>query len=264
MIGFLLSALLAASPRGQDAAQVTREVGIDQRLGEHVALDLPFVDESGREVRLGEFFGPRPVVLALVYYRCPMLCTQVLDGVVRALRAVRLEPGTDYEIVVLSIDPKETPAIAAQTRARCAAEYGGKNGERGWHFLVGQEPSIRALAGQTGFRYLYDPKSGQFAHASGFFVLTPKGVLSRYFYGLEHSSKDLRLALVESSEERIGTLVDQVLLLCFHYDPTTGRYGFAILNGIRALGILTVAAIGTFLYVMLRRERRTARLQAGG
>jgi protein SCO1/2 len=263
----LAAAILAAPPRqaaAQEAVKVVREVGIDQKLGDRVALDLPFTDESGGEVRLGDFFGQRPVLLALVYYRCPMLCSQVLDGIVRTLRAVSLEPGSDFEIVIVSIDPKETSDLAAEKKASCVAQYGRKSGAQGWHFLVGTEASIHRLAADAGFRYLYDPRSGQFAHASGFFVLTPRGVLSRYFYGLEHASGDLRLALVESSEERIGSLVDQVLLLCYHYDPTTGRYGFVILNVIRALGLFTVAAIAVFLWLMLRRDRAAPRTEAGG
>src|SRR5258705_1792267 len=155
-----------------------------------------------------------------------MLCTQVLNGIVRVLRGVSLEPGKDFEIVVVSIDPKETSALAAEKKANYVEQYGRKSGAAGWHFLVGPEASIHRLADDVGFRYLYDPASGQFAHASGFVVLTPKGVASRYFYGLEHSASDLRLALVESSEEHIGSLVDQILLLCYHYDPATGRYGF--------------------------------------
>lgn len=263
MIAALLLALAALAPP-QDTKQVLRDVGIDQKLGAAVALDLPFVDETGREVRLGDFFGRKPVLLALVYYRCPMLCSQVLVGIVHALRGVSLVPGEDFEIVVVSIDPAETPDAAARKKASCVAEYGRASGAQGWHFLVGKEAAIRRLADDAGFRYVYDEGSNEFAHASGFFVLTPKGVLSRYFYGLEHSASDLRLALVESSEERIGSLVDQVLLLCFHYDPATGRYGFAIVNAIRLAGILTIAGIAFFLVTMLRRERGDAHTGTAG
>jgi protein SCO1/2 len=262
MIGALLLALGMLAP--QDSRRVVRDVGIDQKLGASVALELPFVDERGREVRLGDFFGKKPVLLALVYYRCPMLCSQVLEGIVHALRGVSLVPGEDFEIVVVSIDPEETPEAAARKMASCVAEYGRASGASGWHFLVGRDTSIRRLADDAGFRYVHDPASNEFAHASGFFVLTPKGVLSRYFYGLEHSASDLRLSFVESSEERIGSLVDQVLLLCFHYDPATGRYGFAIVNAIRLAGLLTIGAIGLFLVRMLRRERGGARAGAAG
>ena len=263
MIGAVLLALATLAP-AQDTAKVLRDVGIDQKLGEKVDLDLPFVDDRGRDVRLGDFFGEKPVLLALVYYRCPMLCSQVLDGIVRVLRGVSLVPGEDFEIVVVSIDPTESSGIAAKKLASSVERYGRASGAEGWHFLVGRQDSIASLADDAGFRYVYDPQSNEYAHASGFYVLTPKGVLSRCFYGLEHSASDLRLALVESSEERIGSIVDQVLLLCFHYDPATGRYGFAILNAIQGLGILTIAAIAGLLFVLRRRERGAARTEAAG
>lgn len=255
LLHLALRLLFLAPLAPQSASEVVRDVGIDQKLGSQVALELPFVDERGRDVRLGELFDRRPVVLALVYHRCPMLCSQVLDGVLRALRGITLAAGTDFDVVVVSIDPTDTSALAAKKMEATVAQYGREGGARGWHFLVGGEASIRRLADDVGFRYLYDPATKQFAHASGFFVLTPKGVVSRYFYGLEHSASDLRLALVESSEGRVGNLVDQVLLLCFHYDPATGRYGFAILNAIRLLGILTVAGLGALVWSLTRRER---------
>jgi len=252
----------AGSTSPQDAARIVREVGIDQKLGQRVSLDLPFVDEHGREVRLGDSFEDRPVILVLHYGRCPMLCTQVLNGLVRALRAIDLEPAEDFRIVTVSIDPEETSELAARKKASYVAEYDREGAEEGWTFLTGSEDSIRRLAGEVGFRYVYDPVSGEFAHASGVMVLTPDGTLSRYFYGLEFPPGDVRLALVESSEGRIGSLVDEVLLLCFHYDPTTGRYGFVILGAIRALGILTVVGIGGFIGYMALRARRAPRLAA--
>ena len=248
----------------QEAATIVREVGIDQRLGERVSLDTGFVDESGRAVEIGDYFGERPVVLVFVYNRCPMLCTQVLNGLVRSLRPIDLDPGEDFEIVTVSIDPLEESELAARKKKAYVEDYGRPGAEAGWHFLVGKEDSIRRLAGEVGFRYVYDPATNEFAHASGFVVLTPSGVLSRYFYGLENAAGDVRLAIVESSEGRVGTLADQVLLLCYHYDPTTGRYGFAILGALRALGALTVGAIAAFVGFMLWRGRRTPRLQAGG
>jgi protein SCO1/2 len=259
-------ALLAASfpAPAQQASTIVREVGIDQRLGERVSFDTAFTDEAGREVRLGDFFGQRPVALVFVYNRCPMLCTQVLNGLVHALRPLALDPGRDFEIVVVSIDPAETSGFAARKKAAYVLDYGRPGTEAGWHFLVGREDSIRRLAGEVGFRYVYDPQTNEFAHASGFVVLTPQGVLSRYFYGLEHPPGDVRLALVESSGGRIGSLVDQVLLLCYHYDPTTGRYGLAIMSTLRALGLLTVAGIAGFVAWMVRRARRMPRLEAGG
>jgi protein SCO1/2 len=188
-----------------------------------------------------------------------MLCSQVLEGIVRVLRGVSLVPGEDFEIVVVSIDPTETSGAAAKALATYANRYGRPSGANGWHFLVGKEDSIRSLAGAAGFRYVHDTETDEYGHASGFFVLTPKGVLSRVFYGLEHSASDLRLALVESSEERIGSLVDQVLLLCFHYDPATGKYGFAIMNAIRGVGFLTIASIVLLFLVLRRRERGVVR-----
>ena len=258
----LAAALLLAL--AQDAAQIVREVGIDQRLGERVSLDTPFVDESGRAVVLGDAFGDRPVVLVFVYNRCPMLCTQVLNGLVRSLRPIDLDPGEDFEIVTVSIDPKETTELAARKKAAYVADYGRSGAEDGWRFLVGTEDSIRKLTREVGFRYVYDPATDEYAHASGFVVLTPEGVLSRYFYGIENAAGDVRLAIVESSEGRVGSLVDQLLLLCWHYDPTTGRYGFAILSALRILGALTVTGIAALVGLMLLRARRTPRLEAGG
>jgi protein SCO1/2 len=260
---------LPAPGRAEDgpdlsAASIVREVGIDQRLGERIALDTRFVDEGGRSVALAEYFGTKPVVLVLAYNRCPMLCTQVLNGLVHALRAVDLEPGRDFEILTVSIDPRETSELAARTKASYVREYGREGAAAGWHFLVGPEESIRRLAGEVGFRYVHDPKTDEYAHASGFVVLTPSGVLSRYFYGLEHPAGDVRLALVESSEGRVGTLADQVLLLCYHYDPRTGRYGFAILNVLRALGVLTVLGIVAFVVFMSSRPRRAPPLRTEG
>lgn len=264
----LLTLLVAAAgvlpAQAQAASKIVREVGIDQRLGEQVSLDVPFVDESGRSVKLGDYFGERPVVLVFVYNRCPMLCTQVLDGLVHSLRAVDLDPGEDFEIVIVSIDPKESNELAARKKAIYVKDYGRAGAESGWHFLVGGEDSIRRLTTEVGFRYVYDPATNEFAHASGLVVLTPRGILSRYFYGLENAAGDVRLALVESSNGRIGSLVDQVLLLCYHYDPTTGRYGFAIMSALRMLGVVTVGGIAAFVGIMLIRGRRTPRLQAGG
>ena len=269
MIGTLATSTLAflalaGTAPPQEASRIVREVGIDQKLGGRVSLDTPFVDEHGRAVWLGDSFDERPVILVLAYGRCPMLCTQVLTGLVHALRAVDLRPGADFRIVTVSIDPEETSALAARKKAATVAEYGREGAEEGWRFLTGREESIRRLAGEVGFRYVYDPQTDEFAHASGFMVLTPDGVLSRYFYGLEHPPGDVRLALVESSEGRIGSLVDQILLLCYHYDPATGRYGFVILGTIRVLGVLTVAAIAGFIGLMMLRARRSPHLAARG
>jgi len=268
-------ALAASSASGQrkeltyqqrfDPAQ---QIGLDQRLGEHVPLDLAFRDETGREVRLAELFGQRPVVIALVYYDCPMLCTLVLNGMVRTFRALSLHLGRDYEVVTVSIDARETPELAARKKAEYLKTFGAgapsPEAVAGWHFLTGEQASIDALAKAIGFRYAFDPASGEFAHASGIIVATPQGVLSHYLYGVEYITRDLRLALVEASQGRVGSLIDQVLLLCYHYDPSTGRYGFAIVAAVRTAGILTVALIVGFIVRSLLRERgarvRTAHL----
>jgi len=249
------------------ARDPTREVGLDQRLGEMLPLDLVFRDGTGAEVRLGDYFGHGPVVLALVYYECPMLCTLVLNGAVRTLRGVPLDAGEDFEVVVVSIDPGETPELAAAKQAEYVKAYDRPGGEDGWHLLVGDEPQIQELARAIGYRYVYDEASGEYAHAGGMLVATSEGELSHYFYGVEFVPRDVRLALVESGDGKIGTLVDQVLMLCMHYDPTTGKYGLAIMNSLRALGALTVGAIAVFVLSMLRRERRLASSQpthAGG
>jgi protein SCO1/2 len=249
------------------AVQIDRilgEVSFDQKLDAQLPLDLVFTDESGAEVQLGRYFGTKPVVLLLVYYECPMLCTQVLNGFVRMLRALSLEPGDDFEIVTVSIDARETPALAASKRAKYAAEYGKPEVASAWHFLTGSEKAIAQLASTVGFRFKFDAETNQFAHASGFVTLTPQGRVSKYFYGVEYAPRDVRLALVESSSGTIGTLVDQVLLLCYHYDPTTGKYGVAIMTIVRALGILTVGVLVGFIVVALRRERSVLRAQKGG
>ena len=266
--------LLAAAPAAAQSPrpeEVVRQVGFDQKLDAQVPLDLALRDEDGTAVLLGEYFGEKPVVLTLVYYECPMMCTQVLNGFVRALRALSLEPGRDFEVVTVTIDAREGPALARAKKEHYVAEYGDQDAAAGWHFLslpgldrAADDAAIARLADSVGFRYAYYPEVDEFAHASGFVVLTPAGRVSKYFYGVEFTPRDLRLALVESSEGRIGTFADQVLLLCFHYDPTRGEYGFAIMTAIRLLGITTVAAIVGFVAVMLRRERRARALAAGG
>ena len=231
------------------------KVGIDQRIGESVPLDLIFTDESGRDVRLGEYFGQRPVILALVYYECPMLCTQVLNGLVSALGVMTFEPGREFEVVAVSINPKEGPGLASQKKAAYMERYKRPHTAGSWHFLTGSEESIAKLADAVGFRYQYDEEIKQFAHGAGIEVLTPKGTLSKYFYGIEFSARDIRLGLIEAAEERIGTAIDDMLLFCYHYDPATGKYGAAVLGLVRLGAIATVVAFLAFLTVSLRRER---------
>lgn len=231
-----------------------RNIGIDQRLNAQVSLDIPFRDESGREVRLGEYFGRKPVLLALVYYECPMLCNLVLNGIVRSLRALPgFDAGREFEVVAVSIDPREKPALAAARRASYLEKY-NRPGAR-WHFLTGDEPSIKRLAQQVGYRYAWDDKTQQFVHASGVMVLTPSGRLARYFYGVEYSARDLRLGMIEASENKIGSPVDRLLLYCFHYDPASGKYGMVIMNVLRAAGIATVLSLVAAMILLRRRER---------
>jgi protein SCO1/2 len=270
-IGVFLLALLAAPalaqpsgpksvpPPGKAAAEqipILREVGIDQKLGQQVPLDLIFVDESGRDVRLGDLFRARPVVLALVYYECPMLCTQVLSGLDGSLTALSLSAGTDFDIVVVSFDPGETAALAAQSRKTFLNRYRRAGAEGGVRFLTGRQESISKLADAVGFRYAYDAEIDQFAHPAAITLLTGDGRISRYLYGIEFAPKDFRLGLVEASEGRIGTAVDSLLLFCYHYDPESGKYGMAIMNLIRLAGVITVVCLGAFIFVSLRRERR--------
>ncbi|MBI1927913.1 SCO family protein [Candidatus Poribacteria bacterium] len=223
---------------------ILREVGIDQRLNEQVPLDLVFRDETGKLVRLGDYFGEKPVILSLVYYECPMLCTLVLNGLLKSLRALSFDVGKEFNVVTVSFNPGETPTLAAAKKAEYIQHYSRPGTAEGWHFLTGQEASIQQLAQAVGFRYVYDAQKNQFAHASGIMVLTPQGRLSHYFYGIEYSPRDIRLSLVEASANKIGSPVDQLLLYCYHYDPTTGKYGVIIMNIIRLAGLGTVLALG--------------------
>ncbi len=232
------------------------DIGIDQKLDNQLPLDLEFRDEFGRGVTLGDYFGERPVVLSLVYYECPMLCTQVLNGLLRSLRALSFDVGRDFDVVVVSIDPGEPPQLAAAKKRHYVSGYGREGAGEGWHFLTGDQKNISELAEEVGFRYRYDPETDLYIHASGVMVLTPGAKLARYFYGIEYAPKDLRLGLVEASQNRIGSAVDQLLLLCYQYDATTGKYGLVIMNSLRVAGFATVAALATFIVVMIRRERR--------
>jgi protein SCO1/2 len=232
-----------------------KKIGIDQRLHQQVPLDLMFTDETGREVPLGEFFGKRPVILALVYYECPMLCTQVLNGLVSALGVLSFDVGREYDVVAVSINPKETPGHAAQNKQAYLDRYKRPHTAAGWHFLTGKEENIQRLAAAVGFRYAFDEEIQQYAHGAGIEVLTPHGVVSKYFYGIEFSARDIKFGLIEASEERIGTAIDSVLLLCYHYDPATGKYGATAIGAVRIGAVATVLAFLTFLFVSLRKER---------
>jgi protein SCO1/2 len=248
----------AADPSANKPGVLSR-IGIDQKLNQQIPLDLLFTDESGREVKLGEYFGKRPVVLALVYYECPMLCTQVLTGIVTAIGVLDFSVGREFDVVAVSINPKEGPQLASQKKAAYVQRYKRPGTEQGWHFLTGRQESITRLAEAVGFRYEFDKETGQFAHGAGIEVLTPQGVISKYFYGIEYSSRDLKFGLMEASGERIGTAIDQVLLLCYHYDPATGKYGAVALGMVRVGAVATILAFLTFLFVSLRRERAAQR-----
>lgn len=240
-----------------------KKVAFDQNLGVQVPLDLPFRDESGAPVQLSQYFNGRPVILALVYYQCPMLCTQALNGLVRALKVLALEPGRDYNIITVSFNPAEKPAEAAAKKATYARQLKRAGTNDAWHFLTGEEPSIRLLTETVGFHYVYDELTRQYAHPTGVIVLTPEGKTSKYIYGLDYGPRDLRLALVEASDHKVGTPVDRLLLYCYHYDPASGKYGLVLLNVMRLAGVVTVACIGGFILIMLRREKRGAAAAPG-
>jgi protein SCO1/2 len=237
-------------------------VGFDQRLNAQVPLDLEFTDEAGRTVRLADYFHGKPVILVLAYYRCPMLCSEVLNGLVRAMLDLPFDVGNEFSVITVSFDPREGPELAAAKKQTYLERYGKPGAAAGWHFLTGKEDAIKRLAQAVGFRYTYDARYDQYAHASGIMVLTPTGRISRYFYDIRFPPRDLRLGLVEASENRIGSAADQILLFCFHYDPAEGRYGPAVMNLVRLGGVLTLLGVGTFLTVMWRRERRAARRAA--
>ncbi len=236
-----------------------KQVAIDQRLQAQVPLDLMFKDETGRDVRLGEFFGKRPVVLALVYYECPMLCTQVLNGAVSALSVLNFDAGKEYDFIAVSINPKEGPGLAAQKKQAYLERYNRPGSAAGWHFLTGKEENIQRLAAAVGFRYAFDEAIQQYAHGAAIEILTPAGVIAKYFYGIEFSPRDIRFGLIEASDERIGSVIDSALMLCYHYDPATGKYGATALRAVRIGAIATVMAFLSFLFVSLRRERASQR-----
>lgn len=262
--GVLLSLVLTVCPawvaRAHHAEQhrmpiELQEIGYDQRLHERVPADLVFRDSAGKHVRLGEYFGGRPVILSLAYYECPMLCPLVLDGVLRSLRTLSLDLGRDYTVITVSIDPGETPQLAAATKARMVRAYGRPGAAAGWHFLTGEAAAIRRLSQAVGFRYTYDPAKDQYAHAAGIVVLAPQGTIARYLYGIEFAPRDLRLSLVQAAAGTIGSPVDQLLLLCYQYDPTSGTYTVAIMNVLRLAGIGTALGLGGLMVILFRRER---------
>jgi protein SCO1/2 len=242
--------------KGPDRPSPLKEVTIEQKLNSQVPLDAAFRDENGRDVKLGDYFGKRPVVLALVYYDCPMLCTQILNGLVRAAKVLTFQPGKEYEVVVVSFDARENPKMAAAKKAVYMKDFGHPETAGGWHFLTGGTDPIKRVTDAVGFRFKWDVYSAQFAHASAIYVLTPDGKLSKYFYGVEYSPKDMRLGLIEASQNKIGTPVDQILLFCYHFDPTAAKYTPVAMGILRVAGAATLLMLGGFVFIMLRREHR--------
>jgi protein SCO1/2 len=229
-----------------------KNVGIEQHLNGEIPRDLNFRDETGKSVRLGDYFGKKPLILNLVYYQCPMLCGEVLSGLESALRVLKFDVGKEFDVLTVSFDPKETPEMAAARKAEMLKRYGRAGAADGWHFLTGSQASVDALTKAAGFDYEYDPKTGQFAHATAIMVVTPEGRIAQYYYGVEFAPKDLRLGLVQASQNKIGSIVDEVLLYCYHYDPDTGKYGAIISRILKIAAGATIFMLGTFLMVMFR------------
>jgi protein SCO1/2 len=236
-----------------------KEVSFKQRLNEQLPLDATFKDEYDREVTLGKYFNQqRPVILAFVYYQCPMLCTQVMNGISSSLRALTFTAGQEFDVVLISFDPRDKPAAAAEKKRSHLKYWASEQTSGGWHFLTSDEATVKRVANAAGFTYQWDPQTEQFAHVSGVLVATPEGKLARYFYGVEYSPKELRLALVEAGQGHIGSAIDELLLYCYHYDPESGRYGVMIMNLVRAAGILTVASMVGFIVMARRRDHSAA------
>jgi len=271
--GFLLGALALSascawgqamskgimSPPAATRPPYLQNVGIEQRLNAQVPPDLPFLDDTGRTVKLGDYFGSKPIILNLVYYNCTMLCGEALAGLTGAMKMVKFEVGKEFEVVTVSFNPKETPAIAAAKKKDYVGRYGRPGAAAGWHFLTGPPDSINALTKAVGFQYQYDEKNNQYAHATAIMVLTPQGRISRYFYGVDFPPKDLRMGLVEASQEKIGNPIDQVLLYCYHYDPATGKYGAVVANMLRLGGGLTILFLGALLMILFRLDKSAQR-----
>ncbi|HEU4636758.1 MAG TPA: SCO family protein [Edaphobacter sp.] len=248
---------------GDQLPQVLQHVGITQKLNQELPLDAQFVDETGKTVRLGDYFGKHPAILTLVYYNCPMLCSEELDGLAGALEMVKLTPGKDFDVIVVSIDPTETPALAAKKRAYYVKRYGRPETANGWHFLTGQKPAIDRLADATGFGYVRVPgpdgKLSQYAHASSIQLVTTDGKLAQYYLGVEYSPKDIMLGLIEASGNKIGSPVANILTYCYHYDPQTNRHSLIVARVVQLGGVVTMAGLGGFMFVMFRKDMKQAR-----
>jgi protein SCO1 len=249
-------AALSVTAQQANTPAILRNVGITQNLNAQIPPDLMFRDETGKSVRIGDFFGKKPIVLSLVYFDCPALCTEVLNGELRTMKAISLDLGKDFDAVTVSFEPKDTPALAKAKRDVYLGQYGRPGATDHWHFLTGDQPSIDALTNAVGFQYAYDSSIRQYAHAAAILVLTPDGRIDRYFYGVIYPARDVRLGLVEASQGKIGTLTDHALLYCYQYDPMTGKYGVVVMNVLRAAGGLTVLILGIFMTMMFLRERK--------
>jgi protein SCO1/2 len=252
-----LAGLTPAQAQEPLPQNLIREVGFEQKLDSQVPLELQFIDSTGQAVHLGDYFnGTKPVILDLGYYECPMLCSLVRNALFESLKTLNFTVGDEFEVVIVSIDPGETPEIAETKRRASMMSYGRSTSDEGWNFLVGEEESIQKLADAVGFQYTYDANIDEYVHPSGIIILTPQGRVSKYIYGIDYPARDLRLALVEAAKSKIGSPVDQFLLMCYHYDPAEGQYSLFITNIIRMLGAATVVVLGLVLFIFLRRERR--------
>jgi len=240
-----------------------KHVGIEQHLNQQIPPNLPFRDETGKPVELADYFGRKPLILNLVYYQCPMLCGEVLSGLESALRILKFDVGQEFDVLTVSFDPKETPEMAAAKKAELLKRYGRPGAAAGWHFLTGTQAAIDALTQSAGFEYEYDPQTRQFAHATAILLLTPQGRIAQYYYGVEFAPRDLRLGLVQASENKIGSVVDQVLLYCYHYDPDQGKYGAIISRILKLAAAATIVLLGTFLITMFRLGSATDRRYQG-
>jgi protein SCO1/2 len=243
------------SPPANVRPPYLENVGIEQHLDAQVPADLAFVDETGRAVKFGDYFGKKPLILNLVYYTCPMLCGETLAGLTGSMKAIKFDVGKEFDIVTVSFNPRETPEMAASKKREYLERYARPGAASGWHFLTGSPESINALTKAVGFQYQYDPQINQYAHATAIMLLTPQGRISRYFYGVEFAPKDLRMGLVEASQEKIGNAVDQILLYCYHYNPAAGKYGAVVANMLRLGAAVTVIFVGGLVIVLLRLEK---------
>ncbi len=250
------------SPPSDGTPKILRDIGIDQRLNEQVPLDIAFRDESGETVELSRYVKDKPVLLALVYYQCPLLCNQVLGGLGATLRTLSFDVGREFEVVTVSFDPRETPDMARERKTRSLEQYNREGAGDGWHFLTGDQASIDRLCEAVGFKYTFDKETNQFAHSAGIMVVTPQGKLARYFYGIEYPPKDLKFGLMEASENRIGSPVDRLILYCYHYDPMTGKYGVVVMRVMQVAAVATIIAIIILLLAMRRMNQR--RISAEG